>query len=229
MRKSIFIVLWMILTVVSIGFGAEEEKWISLFDGKTLTNWKGTKHFGTADIVVKDGVIVLQQGLMATSMKYTGKEELPRENYQIEYEARRTKGNDFFAALTFPVGKNFCTFINGGWGGSVVGLSSIDGMDASENNSSTFMEFKDKTWYKFRVAVTENSIRIWSNDQEVVSYSIGDSELSVRLEVEGCKPLGFSAWECQGEIKSIRYRKLTSQEIKANNEAAQKKESAAFH
>ncbi len=227
MKKSIFFVVWTILLIVLSELNGAEEKWVPLFDGKTLTNWKGTKHFGTAEIALKDGIIVLQQGLMATSMKYVGKEPFPKENYVIEYEARRTKGNDFFAAMTFPVGKSFCTFVNGGWGGSVVGLSSIDGMDASENSSSSYMEFKNNQWYKFRAVVTENTIRIWSDDKEVISYLIADSELSVRLEVDGCKPLGFSAWECEGEIRAIRYRTLTSDEIKANNEAAQKKDSSS--
>jgi hypothetical protein len=40
-----------------------------------------------------------------------------------------------------------CTLICGGWGGTLVGLSSIDDLDASENPTATIKEFKEKTWY----------------------------------------------------------------------------------
>jgi hypothetical protein len=48
-------------------------------------------------------------------------------NYEIKLEAKKVTGNDFFCGMTFPVGDSFCSFIVGGWGGPVVGLSSIDG------------------------------------------------------------------------------------------------------
>ena len=50
--------------------------------------------------------------------------EVPTNNYEISLEAMRVEGSDFFCALTFPVGNDPCSFIVGGWGGGVVGLSS---------------------------------------------------------------------------------------------------------
>ena len=61
--------------------------------------------------------------------------DFPKDNYEIRWEARRVQGGDFFASLTFPVGNSFCTFVNGGWGGDIVGLSSIDGWDASDKSA----------------------------------------------------------------------------------------------
>ncbi len=230
-RRIVFSRISCFLLVIITIFGgssvfsqSEEQKWIPLFDGKTLTNWKNCEHYKTGKTFVDKDKIVLEQGLMGTSIRYMGKTPFPKKNYIVEYEAMRSKGNDFFAAMTFPVKDGYCTFINGGWGGTLVGLSSIDGMDASENSSSTSFDFENKKWYKFTVCVTDNTIRVWVDKKEIITLITTDSTFSLRLEVESCKPLGFSAWECEGIIKSIRFRTLTSEEVKAQEEGARKKQ-----
>ena len=104
-------------------------------------------------------------GLMEAGDPMTGVtttfKDLPRTDYELSYEARRVKGNDFFAAATFPVGENFLTFVNGGWGGSVTGISSIGGADASENETGRSFDYKEGTWYRFRVRVTSKAVRCW--------------------------------------------------------------------
>ena len=37
-------------------------------------------------------------------------------DYELRLEAKRVEGGDFFCGLTFPVGKEYCTLILGGWG-----------------------------------------------------------------------------------------------------------------
>ena len=49
------------------------------------------------------------------------------------------------------MGNSFCSFVVGGWGGGVVGLSSVDGSDASENETSRSKEFKRGQWYRVQV------------------------------------------------------------------------------
>src|SRR6185369_7925223 len=89
---------------------------ISLFDGKTLTGWKESDFAGRGEVEVKDGRIVIGTGVM-TGITWTN--EVPTNNYEISLEAMRVEGSDFFCALTFPVGKDPCSFIVGGWGGGV--------------------------------------------------------------------------------------------------------------
>lgn len=45
--------------------------------------------------------------------------------------------SEFFCGLTVPVrtGTECVSLIVGGWGGSLVGISSIDGLDASETST----------------------------------------------------------------------------------------------
>ena len=199
----------------------QEDNWIVLFDGKTLNNWAKVKNYGSGDIVVENGAIQLKTGSMSTGIRYdNAKKPFPTANYELEYVAERVDGSDFFAAATFPVGKNCCTFVNGGWGGTLVGLSSIDGMDASENSSSTYFEFKNKVRYRFRIQVTKDSISAWIDDEQVVLTYIKDCNISIRFEMETCKPLGFANWVCHGALHSISYRLLTESEIADIDKAA---------
>ncbi|MDR1053678.1 MAG: DUF1080 domain-containing protein, partial [Planctomycetaceae bacterium] len=139
-------------------------------------------------------------------------------DYEICYEAKRTEGSDFFAAITFPVGKDFCTFVNGGWGGSTVGLSCVDGVDASENGTFGMYSFNNNEWYKFRIRVTKEKIEVWitgkdgeekSEEKQIVDLEYKDKKISLRDETEPYKPLGFAAWYSIGNLRNAVFRKLS--------------------
>ena len=187
-----------------------------LFDGKTLDGWKKTDFRGAGEVKVEDGTIVLGAGSRMTGITTTRK-DLPTTDYELSYEAMRLKGVDFFAAATFPVGKSFVTLVNGGWGGNITGLSSLNGADASENDTGRYVKYQDKTWYKFRVRVTEKMIRCWIDDKEVVAVDYTDREVGTRIETRSNQPLGFSAFESAGALRKIEVRKLTPEEIAATN------------
>ena len=144
-------------------------EWISLFDGKSLKGWKETPFRGRGEVHVKDEMIVIGKGHL-TGITWTG--EFARSGYEIRFEAARLEGDDFFAGITFPVNDSFCSWINGGWGGSVVGLSSLDGDDASENDTSTVRDFVKGRWYAFRLAVTESRIRGWIDGELIIDADI---------------------------------------------------------
>src|SRR5262249_18094314 len=131
------------------------------------------------------------------------------------YEAMRYEGSDFFAAATFPVGKAFVTLVNGGWRGAVTGISSVDGSDASENDTSTSFTYKNDTWYRFRVRVTNEVVRAWIGDGKVVDLDHRDRRLATRIETRENEPLGFATWESGGAIRKVEVRKLTPAEVAA--------------
>ena len=185
-----------------------------LFDGKSLAGWKNTGFVNSGDVKVEDSAIVMETGGRMTGITTTLK-DLPKLDYELTYEAMRVSGNDFFAAATFPVGDSFITFVNGGWGGGVTGLSSINGMDASENETGKSFNFKDKTWYRFRVRVTKNVIRCSIDDKEIVAFDHLDRQVGTRIETRSCQPLGFCTFECTGALRKIEIRMLTPAEIEA--------------
>jgi hypothetical protein len=156
-------------------------------------------------VSVKDGTIVLESGQM-TGITWTN--DLPRMNYELSLEAMRVEGSDFFCGLTFPVAKDPCSLIVGGWGGGVVGLSSLDGQDAANNETTKFMNFKSGQWYVIRLRVTPGKIQAWIDADKVIDCATEDRSVSIRLEMEDSKPLGIATWATSAAVKNLRLRKL---------------------
>ncbi len=172
-----------------------------------LSGWQETKFTGHGAAKVQDGLIELENGHPMTGVTRPG--EFPKTNYEIRYKAMRVKGGDFFASLTFPVGNAFCTFVTGGWGGDIVGLSSIDGWDASENETRTYFQFETGRWYQFRIAVTPARIQVWIDDKLIVNAPIAGREISLRRgEMHLSTPIGLASYNTAGSIRNIEYRPL---------------------
>lgn len=187
-------------------------QWKSLFDGKSLKGWKAPKFGGEGEVEVKDGAILLGLGESMTGVAWDGG-ELPKVNYEVTLEAKRTKGVDFFCTTTFPVNDTWCSFVVGGWAGTVVGLSCVDFYDASDNQTTTFMAFKDNQWYRVRIRVTKDKIQAWIDDEKKVDLDYKDRKISIRFECDLCKPFGVSSWCTEGQIRDVRVRKLKAEEI----------------
>ena len=187
---------------------AEEPKagWQSLFDGRTLKDWKSTEFGGEGTVEVKDGAIVLGVGNDLTGVNY--QRLVPHRNYEVSLEARRVDGSDFFCGLTFPVKENPCSLIIGGWGGSVCGLSSIDGLDASENSTTKYQEFQNGRWYTIRLRVTDAKIEAWIDKQQIVDQKLAGKKISIRSEVEASRPFGIASYRTQAALRKIRLREL---------------------
>jgi hypothetical protein len=178
---------------------------ISLFDSRTLTGWAITDFAGHGDVRVEDGKLILGSGIM-TGVTWTN--DVLRRNYEISLEAMRVEGNDFFCALTFPVGDDPCSLIVGGWGGGVVGLSSLDGEDAAHNDTTQYMNFDNGRWFKIRLRVANSKIQAWIDNDKVVDVDTTGRKVSIRVEVEPSKPLGFATWSTTGALRNIKLRRL---------------------
>jgi len=185
------------------------QDWTPLFDGKSLSGWKETPFRRHGVVTVENGTIVLSPGGPMTGVNWTG--QFPKNDYEVRFEATRIKGNDFFASLTFPVRDSFMTWVTGGWGGDIVGLSSIDGWDASDNETRAYFNFETGRWYAFRMLVTAARIRAWIGDQQVIDVQIAGRELSLRPgEIELSAPFGFASYNTAGALRKIEYRLIAS-------------------
>jgi hypothetical protein len=183
---------------------AAEQGATSLFDGRTFGKWAKTKFGGEGDIEVKDGTLVIGAGNSLSGVHWTG--EHPKMNYEISLDAMRVDGSDFFCGLTFPVGEDSCSFICGGWGGGVVGLSSLDGSDASENETTGYEEFKNGQWYKIRVRVTDGKIEAWIDDEQRVDVDTEGKRIGVRIEVDLSRPLGIATYNTTAALRDIKLK-----------------------
>lgn len=187
---------------------AEAAKWQPLFDGKTLADWKSTNFGGEGEVEVKDGLLILNTGEPLTGITFQKGDKLPKDHYELSLEAKKVDGDDFFCGLTFPVRDSHCSFIVGGWAGGVVGLSSIDNLDASENETTQYRTFEKDQWFKIRVRVDGDKILAWIDDKEMVNVSVKDRKVDTRIEMDICKPLGIAAFRTKSALRDIKVRRL---------------------
>jgi hypothetical protein len=148
---------------------------------------------------------MLGRGEPLTGITRLGK-DFPLENYELRWSAQRADGSDFFAGVTFPVGKEHCSFICGGWGGGLVGISSINGNDASENETASYRNFKNGEWYQFKIRVDAKNITVWINDEQILEIERENRKFSVRAEVMRSRPLGYCVFQSKVLIKDWEYR-----------------------
>ena len=88
------------------------------------------------EVKVEDGKIVMSAGRSMSGITST-RQDLPTTNYELSYEAMRTRGTRLLRrGDASRSASRYITLVNGGWGGNVTGLSSLDGMDASENETT---------------------------------------------------------------------------------------------
>lgn len=172
-----------------------------LFNGVSLEGWQIVEFDGHGDIYVADSCIFINRGEEISGIKWI--KEFPKTNYEVTLEAKRVAGSDFFCGMTFPVKESFLTLVLGGWGGSVTGLSCIEGFDASDNDTYNLMNFEPDKWYSIRLKVTDAKVEAWVDDENIVDFTIGNSDLSLRWEVESSVPFGFTTYKTTGALKNI--------------------------
>lgn len=184
-----------------------ESKWKPLMEKDSLKGWEITNFGGEGIAEVNDGVLRLDRGEPMTGIT-TIRKDFPKENFEMRWKATRVDGSDFFAGVTFPVGDEFCSLICGGWGGGLVGLSSINNSDASENETTGFHQFKNKQWYAFRVRVDKKHITAWIDDKEILKVEREGKKFSLRGEVFKSKPLGYCVFQSIVDVKEWEYQTI---------------------
>ncbi len=189
---------------------ADKDGWKPLFNGKDLEGWKITNFGGEGEVFVEEGNVVISQGVDLSGVHT--ERDLPKINYEVQFEAQRVAGSDFFAGLTFPVKDSHCSLIIGGWGGGVCGLSSLSGMDASENETTSYRDFTKGQWYKFRLIVTDDHISAWIDDNQIVDVDTTGQRIGTRFAIDRSKPFGFATYQTTARLRNARLRPLPKPE-----------------
>ena len=186
------------------------QRQIILFDGKNLDNWERTDFAGKGDVRIdENGSLVLEMGAELSGVRWKGKTDLPKIDYEVTLQAKRTMGSDFFCGLTFPFKESHATLILGGWGGSLIGISSLDDFDASENETGDAYVFEDKKWYDVRLRVTEQKLQVWLDDKMVIDTDVEGRKVSMRFgEIEMSVPFGICTYATTGVIRDVKIKKL---------------------
>lgn len=191
---------------------AEAPKEFVLFNGKSLDDWEMVDVGGSGEVEMEGGVMIINQGENVSGAVYKKAATLPTTNYEITLEAKRLQGVDFFIGLTFPVGdlEHCATLIGGGWGGSVTGISSIDGYDAADNNTSSYQRYKDDEWYAIKLQVTPENLSVWLGDKQIIDEDIVGKKISVRPgPMESYLPLSLTTFNTTAAIRNVKLTPIT--------------------
>jgi len=168
--------------------------------------WKISDFSDSGEVRVEAGTAFLAPGNDMTGITWRG--PLVRMNYEVSLDAKRTEGSDFFCGLTFPYGEEPCSFIVGGWGGTCVGISSIDYYDAYNNETARFRDFELDRWYRIRVRVTPEKIEAWIDDEQMVDIETKGRTIGIRWEVQPSVPLGVATWRTGGAVRNVKIHAL---------------------
>lgn len=133
----------------------------------------------------------------------------PDDDYEIEVEAARLGGTDFFCALTFPVGAARLTLVLGGWGGATCGFSCLDGRDAASNATTCYRRFEKGRFYTARVRVSANRVEAFLDGEPLCATPRDGVVFSLRPEVEPCGRLGVASYATTSHLRAVRWRPLT--------------------
>lgn len=217
--KSLALALWILTLVTLSSCGDQEETTTALAPGwemlvrPHLDHWQEATMSGSGGFTRETGELTLKEGTPMTGVVYPQwkHKRLPLIDYAIHYEAQRVSGTDFFGTVTFPVGKvdRCVSFVLGGWGGSQVGISSIDGYDASENLTGSRQTLENGKWYKVRIEVRTKSIQVFLDDRPIVNTNIAGRQLSMRAgEIDQCMPFGFASFRSEARLRNVRVEKV---------------------
>lgn len=173
------------------------------------TDMRGEWQWMSGGEVENDEPLTIGWGESLTAVKWQG--EVPKPPFELKLMAKRVNGTDFFCAVTFPVrdGGEHVTLVIGGWGGGLVGISSIDGKDASENETMSVHKFETDVFYRIRLVSGDEKIIAWIDGEKVVDVDTNGKELSLREgAILECAPFGLATWQTTGVVRNVRWRGL---------------------
>jgi hypothetical protein len=208
-RASFFSCLFLFFVAISSAQDGKAGSTMSLFNGKNLDGWKVTDFGGEGEVRVEDGQIIMRMGQPLTGVTLADGSKLPTDNFEVSLQAMKRKGDDFFCGLTFPVGDSHASFVIGGWAGTVIGLSSINGLDASENETTQYEKLEHNKWYTIRVRVADGKVECWLDDKQMVDVEREGKRISTRIEVDPNKPLGICCYNTEAGLKDIKLKRLS--------------------
>ena len=159
---------------------------------------------------MEDNALRFEAGTPYTALQWGG--EFPREEFEVEVAAKRTEGCDIFCGLLVPVGESHISVILGGWGDTVVGVSCVDHLYASDNETSRMMSFENGQWYEVRVRVTKAKVIAWIDGSKVIDLGREGHVLAPYPGLEALAPFALFTWETGAAFRDVWARQMPAGE-----------------
>jgi Domain of Unknown Function (DUF1080) len=169
MKKRLFIALNILLITLST-YAQKQEKWTSLFDGKTLKGWNQKN--GKAKYAVEYGEIVGTTVANTTNSFLCTDEEYGDFIFEVELKVENAMNSGIqFRSLSKPDYQN--GRVHGyqmevdpttrGWSGGIYDEARRDWLYIPNFNPEGKKAFKMGEWNKYRIEAIGNTIRTWIN------------------------------------------------------------------
>lgn len=172
LRLFIFLLFTTFITLVSMKPVDQADKWISLFDGKTLTGWKASEHPGTFSVA--DGAIVVYGD--RAHLFYEGSvNDHNFKNFELKLKV-----------MTFP-GANSGIFIHTayqeeGWPSKGYEVQVNNTQSDWRRTASIYavqdvkeVFVKDNEWFDMHITVQGKKITVKINDKVINEYTEGEN------------------------------------------------------
>lgn len=185
---------------------SDQNEWI-LFNGKILDNWEIIDFSLQSSIHIEKDSIIFKRSNATRGIKWL--RDIPAINYEVTLEVMRMEGIDLFCGLTFPIYEDVMTLVIGDYGGSVVGLSCIDGVYALNNETCIMRSFQDNHWYHIRLRVTDKAVLAWIDGKEMVHFLLEDHELSLLSKFAFFYPFGIACGRTKTALRNIQVRTIS--------------------
>lgn len=194
--------LWPVIAIASVALAdkpAEEDGFVSLFDGKTLAGWQGKKEIFS----VRDGAIVAgslkkpiaNNEFLCTTKAYEDFELRlqaklvgPGNNAGIQFRSRRIPNHHEVIGYQCDMG---------GWKAGVIWGALYDEsrrrkMLAEGEQVKITEVLKPNDWNDFVIRCQGNRVQIWLNGYQTVDYREKDAKIATKgilgLQIHGGKP-----------------------------------------
>lgn len=174
-----------------------------------MPEWTVAEFIGGTNVYALNKVLIIECGNEMTGVRWSG--EPPKGDYEITLEAMRLSGNDFFCGLTVPWRDTAFSLIVGGWGGTCIGISSLDWADAYNNETAKFRGLQSHRWYPVKLRVTGGRIQAWVDNEQLVDVDVSNREVDIRWEMAPTKPFGIATWRTTGAIRNFNVVPLQAQ------------------
>jgi hypothetical protein len=220
------------LGLMSFDGGQKGQKWVSLFDGKTITGWHSYHKTGVVGWGVEDGAMTPDGtgGDLVTDKAY--------ENFELEFEFKIPKGSNSGViykvedrpdiATTYMSGPEYQVIDDIGFewieNGKKINLANSQltgaGYDMYEPTDLSLAKPAGQ-WNQGRIVINNNRIEHYLNGKKVVDYQYGSDDWKIRLNKSKFAKWpyatphakGHIAFQCHSPKEKVWYRNVRIKEL----------------
>jgi hypothetical protein len=168
-----YLILFLTIATLASHAIAESEDWISLFNGKDLSNWRTNRAEGS--FTVKDGLLVAHSLDLRSHLFYVGESEdfVSFKNFELIVVAKGApeSNSGIFIHTDYALRDEMGHLANG----YEVNLNTS--LDVSRKTGSLYdvinlveAPLDDTQWFQTRIRVNGKRIQVWLDGKQVIDY-----------------------------------------------------------